>query len=235
MTTAPATARTRAKLQMRADILDAARRSLDADGPSGVSLRAVAREVGLVSSGVYRYFESRDALLTALIIESYDALGERVEAAEAAVDRGAFAERYRAVARAARAWGRAEPHQWALIFGSPIPGYDAPQDTVRAATRLPLTLARVLADAHAAGAVRPAARRLPAAHDALELRDAVAGDPPDQLLVRGLVAWTYVLGAVTTEVFGQRHRVVAADGADAVFECELDELVELVGFTDSST
>lgn len=170
--------RVRAKLEMRREILDAARRALAEEGPAGVRFRAVARDVGLVSSGVYRYFPGRDALLTALIIESYDALGDRVETAERAVPRTAFAQRFRAVARAARRWARAQPQQWSLIFGSPIPGYDAPTDTVRAATRLPLALAGILHEAYAAGAVKPATSLLPDAHDALELRTAVPEPVP---------------------------------------------------------
>ncbi len=227
-----ASVRVRAKLEMRGEILAAARRALAQEGPAGLSFRAVAREVGLVSSAVYRYFPSRDALLTALIVESYDGLGDQVEAAERDVPRTAFAGRYRAVARAARRWARDEPHQWTLIFGSPVPGYDAPTETVRAATRVPLTLACILRDAHTAGAVKPAESVLEDVHEALELRTALADPVPDQLLVRGLVAWTYILGAITTELFGHRHRVVSPPGADAVFEYELDEMVVLVGFLD---
>lgn len=230
--TRAAGARARAKLEMRGEILAAARRALAHEGPSGLSLRAVARDVGLVSSAVYRYFPSREALLTTLIVESYDALGDAVDAAEAAVPRALVASRFRAVARAARAWGHAEPQQWSLIFGSPIPGYDAPTDTVGAATRVPLVLAGILEDAHRAGTVAPAARLLPDVHDALEMRAVFAADVPDQLLVRGLVGLTYVLGGITLELFGHRHRVVGRAGADAVFEHELDEIVRVVGFVD---
>ena len=67
---------------MHRAILDAGRRRLASDGATGLSLRAVARDVGMVSSAVYRYVPNRDALLTALIIESYDALGAAAEEAE---------------------------------------------------------------------------------------------------------------------------------------------------------
>ena len=218
---------------MRTEILQAARTMLTHDGPANLSFRAVARSVGLASSAVYRYFPSREALLTSLIIESYDDLGNAVDAAEEAVPRTAYAERYRVIARAVRAWGLAEKHQWLLIFGSPIPGYEAPADTMPAATRVPRALSRVLREAWLAGAVKPGQEVFPEVHDALEIRDTIGEEVPDQILVRGLVAWTYVLGAVITEVFGHRLRVVASSGADAVFERELDEVASLLGITGS--
>lgn len=223
--------RARVRREMRAEILAAARAHLAAEGGAGLSFRAVARDVGLVSSAVYRYFPSRDALLTALIIESYDALADAADAAEAAVARDRYADRYRAVARATREWATAEPQQWVLIYGSPIPGYDAPQDTVRAATRPPLTLARVLSEAYDAGAARVDPAPLPGIHDALLLRTAFPTEVPDDFLVRGLAAWTYVLGSVSAQLFGHRHRVVADDAFAAVYEVELDRMVELLGLT----
>jgi AcrR family transcriptional regulator len=221
--------RARVREEMRAEILVAARRHLAEEGAAGLSFRAVARDVGLVSSAVYRYFPSREALLTALIIESYDALADATDAAEAAVPPDRYADRYRAIGRAARVWATAEPQQWALIYGSPIPGYDAPPDTVRAATRVPLALARVMSEAYRAGAVRLPATALPEVHDALLLRSAFTVEVPDEFLVRGLIAWTYVLGSITAQLFGHRHRVVADDAFAPVYEVELDRMVQLLG------
>src|SRR5690242_5011216 len=79
----PATARERARAQVKAELLDAARARLESDGAAGLSLRAVARDLGVASSAVYRYVESRDALLTLLIIETYDAVGAVAEQAAA--------------------------------------------------------------------------------------------------------------------------------------------------------
>ena len=78
------TARARAREALIAEIKDAAHRQLEENGASGISLRAVAQELGMASSAVYRYFPSRDDLLTALIIDAYDSLGEAAEAAAAA-------------------------------------------------------------------------------------------------------------------------------------------------------
>ncbi|SDQ31938.1 transcriptional regulator, TetR family [Curtobacterium sp. UNCCL20] len=147
----PPTARELARETVRAGILAAARARLTAEGPSQLSLRAVARDVGLVSSAVYRYFPSRDDLLTALLIADYDELGARVQAADAAAGPDA-GRRWVAVCRAIRTWSVDHPGDFALLFGSPVPGYVAPRETVEPASRTTLTLVRVVADATAARA-----------------------------------------------------------------------------------
>src|SRR3954447_4960293 len=99
----PNTPRARARVERIAEIKTAARRQLIEVGSDGLSLRAVARELGVVSSAVYRYFASRDDLLTALIIDGYDAVGLAAEEAVAASAGRAAGERWKAVARAVRA------------------------------------------------------------------------------------------------------------------------------------
>src|SRR5215210_7698815 len=142
-------ARERVRTEVTAEITAVARRQLAEVGAVGLSLRAVAREIGMVSSAVYRYFPSRDDLLTRLIIDGYDDLGA---AAEAADDPAAPpVERWLAVCRAARTWALAHPHEYALLYGSPVPGYSAPQDTVAAASRVGIVLGRILGDAARAG------------------------------------------------------------------------------------
>lgn len=221
--------RAQARTQMRAAILETARAHLAEHGAVGLSLRAVARDVGMVSSALYRYFDSRDALLTALIIEAYDSLGDAVEAVEGAVARDDLAGRWRAVCDATRAWARSDPHQYALVYGSPVPGYAAPQDTVGPATRVTRLLADLLVDVaeaglddgtavadHVAGAVAPA-------------RAYTGGRVSPDLMVRGVMAWTHLFGAVSFELFGQRHNVIADDGLDAFFAEETERLGGTLG------
>lgn len=154
----PRTARERARAAVLDELLTAARRHLATDGPGQLSLRAIARDLGVASSAVYRYVESRDALLTLLLVEAYDAVGETTEAAlDAALARGDEPGRaWLEVARAFRAWALADPHQYALVYGSPVPGYAAPQDTVGPAVRLWGVVARVVVAARASGALQPA-------------------------------------------------------------------------------
>ncbi|HEY5170592.1 MAG TPA: TetR/AcrR family transcriptional regulator, partial [Acidimicrobiia bacterium] len=140
------TARDRARRELTEEIKAVARRHLADQGSAALSLRAVAREVGMVSSAVYRYFPSRDDLLTALIVDAYDAVGECAEAAEhAARNRGVVA-RWSNLCEAVRAWALANAHEYALIYGSPVPGYAAPETTIGPASRVPLVLMRLLAD-----------------------------------------------------------------------------------------
>lgn len=104
----------------------------------------------MASSAVYRYFPSRDELLTALIVDAYDSVGEAAEAAHRAAAAGTAGHlaRWIAVTRAVRDWALARPHEYALIYGSPVPGYTAPQATVGPASRVGLVLIAVVADAH---------------------------------------------------------------------------------------
>ncbi|WP_407320607.1 TetR-like C-terminal domain-containing protein [Isoptericola halotolerans] len=224
MTTAPRTARALARETITREILTAARARLAADGPAGLSLRAVARDVGMVSSAVYRYVESRDALLTLLIVECYDELGAAVEDAERQVpDREDVATRWLAACRAARAWSVAHPGEFALLYGTPVPGYAAPRDTVDPAIRTVLVLVRVVADAYHAGVVPPLG---PTAESGLTslvapAREVVAArglidDAPPELVVRTLMAWTTVLGTVSFELFG--HLVGSVDDPHAWFD-----------------
>src|ERR1700743_2133251 len=146
-----ATARERARAELTREIKEEARRQLVATGADGLSLRAVARELGMVSSALYRYFPSRDDLLTALIIDAYDALGEVAETAIAATARPRA--RWPAARHAIRGWALAHPHEYALIYGSPVPGYRAPQATVGPASRVPLAFMGLGAGGAARGEV----------------------------------------------------------------------------------
>lgn len=145
-------ARERARIEVTAAIKDEARKQLAAEGAAKLSLRAVARELGMASSALYRYFPSRDELLTALIVDAYDSVGAAAEAAHraAGAEAATHLARWIAVTRAVRDWALAHPHEYALIYGSPVPGYTAPQATIGPASRVGLVLIAVVADAHRA-------------------------------------------------------------------------------------
>ena len=222
--------RTRARAEMLRAILDAGRRRLASDGATGLSLRAVARDVGMVSSAVYRYVPNRDALLTALIIESYDALGAAAEEAERHVDRDDLFGRWRAVGRGAREWALAHPQEWALVYGSPVPDYAAPEDTIRAASRIPLLLVALLRDARAAGVALPDAPIGEGVRESMAPLLEFFGDAaPDETVLRGFMAWTYLLGSISAQLFGQRQNVITDDGAAGFFDAELDRLAGFIG------
>lgn len=217
-----ATARERARAEFTADLLAAARARLAAEGWAGLSLRAVARDLGVASSAVYRYVDSRDALLTLLVVEAYDAVGAACEDAEAAARAAGAtpAATYLAVARAFRAWALANRSAFELVYGTPVPGYAAPQDTVPHAVRIWTVLIRIVVAAHADGSWRPTGPQAPghglvdpgalalAAGAVAEAGLADVGVGEDAA-TRTFVLFTALLGAVSAELFGHLHRVAA--------------------------
>ncbi|HWG27587.1 TetR/AcrR family transcriptional regulator [Actinospica sp.] len=232
--TAIKTARERARAELTWEIKQEARRQLAATGASGLSLRAVARELGMVSSALYRYFPSRDELLTALIVDAYAALGEHVEAAERAVPPTHFRSRLRAVCRAVRDWAVQHPHEYALVYGSPVPGYDAPEHTVEQGGRVPFALLGLLRDAWIADALDPAAAPAPTsavfpavlAEQTAVIAAAVEPDLPGPLIARGAMMWTQLFGMVSFELFGQLRN--SLDPADAFFDYAVGQLADFL-------
>jgi AcrR family transcriptional regulator len=204
------TSRAENRAEQTRAIQETGRRHLAEVGPAALSLRAIARDVGLVSSAVYRYFPSRDDLLTALIVESYDELGDAVEAADAAADPADLGGRFAALCHAIHDWARANPHEYALVYGSPVPGYAAPDTTVTSAGRVTGAFLRLAAESESAGLVVAGTRPLTDAEQAaLEpVRVAVGVPLSDERLLRWLMAWHTVFGHVSLELFGHMHRGV---------------------------
>lgn len=201
-------ARARARIEVTAAIKDEARRQLAAEGAAKLSLRAVARELGMVSSALYRYFPSRDELLTALIIDAYGSVGQAAEAAYAKAVDGSPAAQWVAVCEGVREWALARPHEYALIYGSPVPGYTAPDATLPAASRVGLLLIRIVRDAHQGKGV--AQWKLPAEvrPEARRMAEDLAPDLPPEVVAVLVGAWAQLFGLVSFEVFGQFNRVV---------------------------
>ncbi|MEU4269218.1 TetR/AcrR family transcriptional regulator [Streptomyces sp. NPDC026092] len=205
-------ARARARIEITAAIKDEARTQLAAEGAAKLSLRAVAREVGMVSSALYRYFPSRDDLLTALIVDAYDAVGAAAEQAladsRAATAPNDHLARWTAVCRAVRAWAVAHPHEYALIYGSPVPGYSAPQDTIEPASRVALVLIAIAREAFTTDGIAPPPVPAALRPEAERMAADFAHDLPPALAVSMVVAWSQLFGLVSFEVFGQFNRVV---------------------------
>ena len=133
--------------RIEAQIIELGRRHLVEHGAAGLSLRAIARDLGMVSSAVYRYVSSRDELLTLLLVDAYSELADAVDRARDAMP-DVWSDDVVAIAHAARNWAIAHPASWALLYGSPVPGYHAPAErTVGPGTRV----VGALFDAVAAG------------------------------------------------------------------------------------
>lgn len=240
---APRTPRERARAQTTADIVRLGREHLAVHGAAALSLRAVARDLGVVSSAVYRYVQNRDELLTLLLIDAYGELGDEVDAAVARVAGADFAGRFQALGRALRGWAIREPARYALLFGSPVPGYRAPAErTTGPGTRVIRGLIAIFDAAWRAGALRvePAAEaanavRAPApavppllASDLAAIREEFGLALPDGLLARGALVWTSLFGAISFEIFGQYGEGTFA-ARDALFEHHLQVLAGVAG------
>ncbi len=224
-------ARARARIEVTAAIKEEARGQLAVEGAAKLSLRAVARELGMASSALYRYFPSRDDLLTALIIDAYDSLGEAAETAHAAVADAGPVQRWTAVCEGVRDWALAHPHEYALIYGSPVPGYTAPRTTVPAASRVALVLTGILREAQRGPGL--AGPPLPDElwPEAVRMAADLAPDLPPEVVAVMVAAWAQLFGLVGFEVFGHFHRVVEDRGA--FFRHAVGELARTVGLVPS--
>ncbi|MGI8723612.1 MAG: TetR/AcrR family transcriptional regulator [Geodermatophilaceae bacterium] len=227
------TARERARTELTTEITRAARDQLAEHGAAGLSLRAIARELGMVSSALYRYFPSRDELLTALILEAYSALADAGAAAQARVGRADHRRRWLVTCRAVRRWALGHPHEYALIYGSPVPGYLAPKETIEPAARVMLLFLDVVRDAVDAEAliVGPAQPRPPLA-SRLDMQlhsvaDEFAADVPEEVLAVMFYGFSQLLGTISLELYG--HFVGSLDPTGPFFDFAMSRTADLLG------
>ena len=211
-----------------ATIMKVAKRLIGKYGASGLSLRQVAREMGVVSSALYRYFATRDELLTALIIDAYNDLGAAVERADAECDQVDVRARWWAATGAIRKWAKKNPESYGLIYGTPVSGYDAPRAlTIAPATRVTRVLGRILSDDYAGRGrrrrIRQSAPELMQALNIANLSDQIPNVPADSY-VEALMAWIQIFGFVSFELFGHLEGSVRDD--DALYEMVVSELAE---------
>ena len=198
------TPRQRARLETEAQITRIGNRMLDADGLDGVSLRAIARELGIVSSAIYRYVKNRDELLTILIRDAFTSIADEVEGALGEVD-GALGDEKSVltVGLTMLAWSRTHPNRWALIYGTPVPDYQAPRDeTVVPGTRIMVTLTTLLAQSFA----QPSNSQLPPAHALDALREGLRElglEPDDRVIMHSMTVWAAIIGLINALRFGQ--------------------------------
>ncbi len=216
---------------MLRDIVRVGREHLAARSPSELSLRAVARDLGVVPSALYRYVRDRDALLTLLIVDAYDELGEEVEAAIGAASRRSHRARVEEAVVALWGWAKREPSRFALIYGTPVPGYHAPADTTTTAgTRVAVALLRLVEDAHRRGRLTPVDIRLsrPVRADMEALRREYDLSLPPTNLARLLGLWAAVVGTVLFDVFDQWGPQTLTDREDFL-RTQVATLCETVG------
>jgi AcrR family transcriptional regulator len=216
-----------------ADITRIGREHLVKDGAAALSLRAVARDLGVVSSAVYRYVKSRDELLTLLVVDGYNELGDEVDAAVARVDDSNSRGQLHAVGWAVRDWALREPARYALLFGTPVPGYEAPaEQTVVPGTRVIVALIGIYQRAYESGQLT-VRKTLPVPKSLQDNFEAIRSEfgitTPDEVVARGVLAWSSLFGAVSWEVFDQYGPGTFTD-LEALFAHHLEVMAEMVGF-----
>ncbi|MBL8929603.1 MAG: TetR/AcrR family transcriptional regulator [Kineosporiaceae bacterium] len=203
------------------EIRQVARELMARDGTSSLNLRAVAREMGMTPSALYRYYASRDAILTALIIEAYDQVGETVEQAIAAAPLDASSTRILAGVHAFRRWAVEHPHEFGLIYGTPVPGYEAPRtESLSAAMRTGAAMFGELVRAVDSGLLVPPDDDTVPAELHPSLRELLL-DPRAELPISAVALavqfWMVLLGALSSEVFGHKPEPLAGGETGRLF------------------
>jgi AcrR family transcriptional regulator len=219
--------RQEARHRIEAQIVELGRRHLETDGAAGLSLRAIARDLGMVSSAVYRYVASRDELLTLLLVDAYSELADAVDAGRAEGGSSWRGQLWH-MGRAARRWAVDQPARWALLYGSPVPGYHAPAErTVAPGTRVVVALFHVVAAGIAAGDIigtgLVAPQTLSADFERLRAETGFPGD--DDALARCVMLWAGLIGAISLEVFGQYGADTFTDPAE-MFDVQFALLID---------
>jgi AcrR family transcriptional regulator len=218
---------TRERIEAR--IIELGRRHLVDHGAAGLSLRAIARDLGMVSSAVYRYVASRDELLALLLVDAYSDLADAVDRArDAASD--LWSEDVIAIAHAARRWAVAHPASWALLYGSPVPGYHAPAErTVGPGTRVVGAFLDAVAAGIATGDIMLTNETAPQpmSSDFERIRHEFGFPGDDSVVAKCFLIWAAVVGAISLEVFGQYGADTLTDPAE-VFDTQIRLLVSLL-------
>jgi AcrR family transcriptional regulator len=222
MSTAPelpsSTPRERFRAQIRDDIKQAALRQLAQSGPGGLSVNAIGKELGVSGPALYRYFSSRDELLTELVIDAYDDLAAALREAIRETPSQRTRRRFEALARAYRGWALAQPHRYRLLFGPPLPGYDAHAERLIEAAQasMDLLIETLPKDSDARRPTKPLAAELKR-----WANTRTAGADPSTAL-RAVLAWSRLHGFVSLEIAGN-YASMGID-PDQLFEAEVSRL-----------
>ncbi|OAR24632.1 TetR family transcriptional regulator [Streptomyces sp. ERV7] len=228
--------RERLRAETTAEIKRVALELMASGGPGAITLRAIAREMGMTANAIYGYFATRDDLVTALINDVYTSLADAVDAAWGAAPAEDPADRIQVWAQAFRGWALANPEGFRLIYGDPVPGYIAPEGGAApdAAQRVCTGLTAL------AAAAWPRAQHLYADSD-FQWSDFDAGlldkvrpafpDLPPAAVALALRIWGHLHGLVSLEIYGHLHTQTVSP--DKLFREELTQLVRAWGLTPS--
>jgi AcrR family transcriptional regulator len=229
--------RERARVATRGEIVQAARELLVAGGLDGVTLRAIAARLGMTAPALYRYFDSREALLGELIDALYDELADELIAVRDAVPAARLSERFMVTSFRFRAWALEHRAEFGLLFGAPLPGVlDRPPPDPGAHGRgerfATVWLELFVAHSRQNPAAMPRAQQIPARLRAPlnAYRKSLGNVVPSGALMLYLSSWMQLYGAVTTEVFGHLDFVFGDTGdAEELFRDVLATICHRIG------
>ena len=227
------TRRDRNRQAMLAEIKSVAQQQLAEGGPGALSLRAIARQIGTAPSALYRYFANYDELISALCIDAYNSAADAVIAARDTRPADDHAGRWWAICQAHRQWALDNTADFALIFGTPVPGYQAPAHvTGPAAGRIVTVSLQIYTAAVAAGTADPHRTQVPESFESADLLPILLGEGasnlPPQLAGITLTAWTSVLGYLTAEIFGSLRALVA--DTETLYQAHIRTIMLGMGF-----
>ena len=212
----PPTMRERYRAQVRQEVKEAALRQLAEAGPGALSISAIGKQLGVSGPALYRYFASRDDLLTELVIDAYHDLAKALTAATSHVPDDRPRGRFEALARAYRRWALAEPHRYRLLFGPPLPGYEAHAQRLVEASWAAMNLLLEVLRGFAAGAAEPSGP-LASELTAWAQQGNQRVDPGTAL--HAILIWSQLHGIVSLEIAGN-FASMSID-ADQLFEIQL--------------
>ncbi|MGI5376956.1 TetR/AcrR family transcriptional regulator [Streptomyces sp. CA-251387] len=206
------TPRARYRTQVRTEIKERAWEQIATAGASALSLNAIAKQMGMSGPALYRYFGGRDELITELVRDAYRSLADTFRAAS---EGGADVT---ALAHALRGWALRHPQRYFLIYGTPVPGYQAPDDTTAISSEIMATLLDACAALPLGGPATPFDAHLE------DHRDWADGHPaPPAALHRALTFWTRLHGVLSLELAG--HFTGMGIDPAQLFAAELDDLM----------
>jgi AcrR family transcriptional regulator len=193
------TMRERYRAQVRQEVKEAALRQLAEAGPGALSISAIGKQLGVSGPAVYRYFASRDDLVTELVIDAYHDLANALAAAVSSVPDGRPRDRFEALARAYRRWALAQPHRYRLLFGPPLAGYEAHAQRQVEASWTAMNLLLDVLGGFGPGAAEPAGP-LASELTAWAGHNDSRTDAPAAL--RAVLIWSQIHGLVSLEIAG---------------------------------
>ncbi|NWF63860.1 MAG: TetR/AcrR family transcriptional regulator [Chloroflexi bacterium] len=223
--------RERLRLETIEEIKDTAWKQIGEQGAASLSLRAIARQMGMTAPGLYRYYKDRDALVTALLMDAFSSFTTSLEAGRDSCALDDHAGRFRGMCRAYFQWAMENPQRYVLLFGTPVQGYLFAEEVGPVAQRSFLVLQGVIGEAFVAGKIKgeAAALKLPTSlkvqYEALRKM----GMPYTPLVTHlALSTWNAIHGLTSLFLYGYSQSFLGSQ-VDRFVESEIERLTMFLG------